>query len=262
MTLITPPTTRAIGTILTAAIYNADHTNHYVNELALDASFGNVYTKGQSDSLFAPFGLGNIQKRRMILGVDGLDGEDGPPGARGRQGPQGLNGAIIQFTCNAAGLLRANVNTVQNIFDTGQDEFNALVNRLYFFELFALLTRTGGTTSHTTTFLFGGTAVKSGSGWAYVVAAASTPASVSTQGGRFIPNLTTGQLLGSTNATAGEFLQVHIFGSFRVTTGGTFIPQFQYSAAPGGAPTLAANSYCKVIDSSATDTAETNSGWS
>ena len=37
MSTITGHTTRATGTILTAAIYNADHTNHVANALALNA---------------------------------------------------------------------------------------------------------------------------------------------------------------------------------------------------------------------------------
>jgi hypothetical protein len=37
-----------------------------------------------------------------------------------------------------------------------------------------------------------------------------------------------------------------MFGSVLVNVGGTFIPQFQFSAAPGGSPTIQANSYFRL----------------
>jgi hypothetical protein len=45
----------------------------------------------------------------------------------------------------------------------------------------------------------------------------------------------------STSAT--EVIAILVTGIVRINAGGTFIPQFQYSVAPGGAPTVKANSY-------------------
>lgn len=92
MTSLTPPTSRASGTILTAIIYNADHLNHYINELALDASIGDRYTKSESDARYNVVGSGSLLKRRAMLGIDGEQGDEGFPGQRGRPGPAGAAG--------------------------------------------------------------------------------------------------------------------------------------------------------------------------
>jgi len=44
MATILPHTTRATGTVLTAAIYNADHQNHITNANALNSEVGTVTT--------------------------------------------------------------------------------------------------------------------------------------------------------------------------------------------------------------------------
>jgi hypothetical protein len=45
----------------------------------------------------------------------------------------------------------------------------------------------------------------------------------------------------STSTT--EVIVFTIEGIVRINAAGTFIPQFQYSAAPGGAPTIQTNTY-------------------
>lgn len=93
MTALTPHTVRAMGTILTAVIYNADHINHYLNALALDNNFGNFYTKAEANAQFQPIAeSGSIFRRRMVLGVDGEQGEQGPPGPKGSRGVPGPAG--------------------------------------------------------------------------------------------------------------------------------------------------------------------------
>lgn len=48
------------------------------------------------------------------------------------------------------------------------------------------------------------------------------------------------------STTASEQITIYIWGHVRINAGGTFIPQFKYSAAPGGAPTVKANSYFRL----------------
>lgn len=43
-----------------------------------------------------------------------------------------------------------------------------------------------------------------------------------------------------------EQIMILIKGVLRTSAGGTFIPQFKYSAAPGGAPTVRRNSYFRL----------------
>jgi microcystin degradation protein MlrC len=45
------------------------------------------------------------------------------------------------------------------------------------------------------------------------------------------------------NVVATENLRIYVFGNFAVNVGGTLIPQFQYSAAPGGVPTVKRGSF-------------------
>lgn len=95
MTTLTPHTVRAMGTILTAVIYNNDHINHYLNALALDANFANFYTRAEANAEFIPNDTtGSVFRRRMVLGIDGEEGPEGPPGPLGRRGPKGATGTI------------------------------------------------------------------------------------------------------------------------------------------------------------------------
>lgn len=55
MTTISPHTTRATGTVLTAAIYNFDHNNHVSNAIALDASKMEGATPPVADGSFVVF---------------------------------------------------------------------------------------------------------------------------------------------------------------------------------------------------------------
>jgi hypothetical protein len=52
-------------------------------------------------------------------------------------------------------------------------------------------------------------------------------------------------VLTAANTSATENLMIKINGIIRVSGAGTVIPQFKYSAAPGGAPSIKANSYFK-----------------
>ena len=50
-------------------------------------------------------------------------------------------------------------------------------------------------------------------------------------------------------------------GTVSVNAGGTFIPQYSLSAAPGGAYTTAAGSYMKISPLSASGSATNIGGW-
>jgi hypothetical protein len=49
-----------------------------------------------------------------------------------------------------------------------------------------------------------------------------------------------------TRNDADDYVTIIYKGIVRINGAGTFIPQFKYSAAPGGAPVVAANSYFKI----------------
>jgi hypothetical protein len=48
------------------------------------------------------------------------------------------------------------------------------------------------------------------------------------------------------NTSATENLVIRVSGTMRINAGGTVIPQFIYSVAPGGAPTIKRNSFFRM----------------
>ncbi len=156
----------------------------------------------------------------------------------GRQG-----GAVpsVLAALLSADLAKANVATAQPWFAAGNDAFSLSAATSYFFEGLLSLNRAAGTTSHTTSILFGGTATLTSIGFL---------AQVTNPTGNVLANVQ--QVFGASaaalvvtaaNVVATENLHVAVRGIVRVNAAGTFIPQFQYSAAPGGAPTVRANSH-------------------
>lgn len=128
--------------------------------------------------------------------------------------------------------------SAQNAFPSGQDEFAAEANTLYYVEI-ALDIRTG-TTSHSTGFLFGGTAtfnfVKTFDD-AYKGGVGSTV----TANNSLTRAAATNIVETPANATANSTIKVR--GILRVTNGGTIIPQIQFSAGPTGTCEVAIGSY-------------------
>jgi len=106
------------------------------------------------------------------------------------------------------------------------------------------ISRTAGTTNHTISTLFGGTAVLASIGY-LAQYNTSTGAAISAVSQRWV-NVATATIVTATSTSATENVNIIIKGTVRVTTGGTFIPQFLYSVAPGGVPSININSYFKI----------------
>jgi hypothetical protein len=146
----------------------------------------------------------------------------------------------------AADVAGANANTAQPIF-VGLTAITLAAATAYDFNLVANITRAAGTTSHTTGLSFGGTATLQATGGIEYLAAVSTvtgnvlgaPAWI-----RGESNATVVVTAASTSAT--ENLRIQATGVVRTNAGGTFIPQFIYSAAPGGVPTIRRNSFIRL----------------
>jgi hypothetical protein len=49
-----------------------------------------------------------------------------------------------------------------------------------------------------------------------------------------------------TNSAASEFITIRVIGEFRTSVAGTWIPQIQWSSAPGGVPDLQPGSFIKL----------------
>lgn len=137
----------------------------------------------------------------------------------------------------------ANVNTAQPWFPTAGG-VTLEASTLYEFEGKLRMSRAAGNTSHTTAFLFGGTATLTSisyraqcrTGDANSLAADNTIE---------ITDATATVVKAASTSTTEQF-SAFVRGIVRVNAAGTFIPQFQYSAAPGGAPTIQRGSFFKL----------------
>lgn len=135
-----------------------------------------------------------------------------------------------------------NVNTAQPWFPTGGAI--TLGVGTYFFEGLLYSQRSAGTTSHTTAILFGGTAVLASIG--YIAMCKEGDANDLQDMSGILSALPTALTIKAASTSATENLLVRVQGSLVVSTAGTLIPQFQYSAAPGGAPTIGYGTFFRL----------------
>jgi hypothetical protein len=121
-------------------------------------------------------------------------------------------------------------------------------NTVYAFELYYNLTKSAGTTSHTVRSLFGGTATLNNIGYSAMISQSSTTGTVSGAPtttvvyGLYVQQATA-TVITAAIATANQTVYPMIRGTVSIATGGTFIPQYSLSAAPGGAYTTQLGSY-------------------
>lgn len=156
--------------------------------------------------------------------------------------PSSGYGDVIERILDSAGT-GTNGTAAQNWFPTnGAPTVEA--GTVYEFEGLLSMTRAAGTTSHTTSFLFGGTATITSILWKALVKTGDTTASATENGITARAATATVVKAASTSATE-EFIGL-VKGTVKINAAGTFIPQFSYSAAPGGAPTINIGSYFRL----------------
>ncbi len=114
----------------------------------------------------------------------------------------------------------------------------------YRFRGLLITTRAAGTTSHTTSVLYGGTATVGSIAYTLVGNSGDVFGLAAATKGTYFSAAASLAKAASTSAT--EATSIEVEGTVRITADGTFIPQFQYSVAPGGAPTIAANSFFEL----------------
>jgi hypothetical protein len=158
------------------------------------------------------------------------------------------------LTADATG---SDVSTAQSVFVATED-FTAAASTTYAFDAFYHITRAAGTTSHTTGVLFGGTATYTS--LRYLAQITNPTGNVLTAVSQIVGDAATEVVLTAANTSATENLTISLKGIIRVNGGGTIIPQFKYSAAPGGAPTIKANSYFRMRKLG-TDTVASAGSW-
>ena len=131
---------------------------------------------------------------------------------------------------------------LQSPFPTSGDTFNVESSTVYLYEMQLFLTT--GTTTHTTAVDFdGGTASFTWfEGFALVnMSALNTTGTAQTS---IELNDAAEQILNATSTAASTV--INIKGSMKINSGGTFIPQIKFSAAPGGTNTCRVGSYFRM----------------
>jgi len=150
------------------------------------------------------------------------------------------------FISLASNYTGSDVNTAQKVFNSSTNGAITLAaNTTYFMEGVYYITRAAGTTSHTlsTLFALGGSLTSI----AYTADTTSTTGNTLGAVSRIYGTGATATVVTAASTSATENITVHIRGMVRTNAAGTFTPQIQYSAAPGGAPTILANSYLRLV---------------
>ena len=153
--------------------------------------------------------------------------------------------ATEQFIALTANYTGADSASAQQVFDaTTNGAVTLAASTTYMMEGVYYITRSAGTTSHTlsTLFALGGTLTSI----AYTAETTSTTGNTLGAVSRIYGTLATATVVTAASIEATENITVTIRGIVRTNAAGTFAPQIQYSAAPGGAPTILANSFFKL----------------
>jgi hypothetical protein len=152
-----------------------------------------------------------------------------------------------ELTSNRVG---TNVNTAQSIFGVG---LPVLANTAYGFEMVVILTKTAGTTSHTLSLLFTGPTFYSLSYTAITNLKANPTTGITAPDAMYFTQSAAAQVAMSATSTAGVSFLALVKGVFSTdSTPGTFTPNYQLSAAPGGAYSTISGSYINVYPLSGT----------
>jgi len=153
-----------------------------------------------------------------------------------------------QFYRLNSDLAGANATGAQSVLGVGVTLVGSTV---YQFEGVYALSKTAGTTNHTIGYGFGGTATLNNI--AYIrnytwttnsFAPIQTVTDFVPYG--YIQTAASTTFVNENSTTASIQWIVHLKGTVSVNAGGTFIPQYTLSAAPGGAYTTAQGSYFKI----------------
>jgi hypothetical protein len=174
--------------------------------------------------------------------------------------PQGTQRGLLpgmQYYRLNSDLVGSNVNTAQSMLGVGT---TLSASTVYAFHAVYAISKTAGTTSHTIGLGFGGTATLNNIAYMNQGLFKSTGFTGVTAPDvmQYIQVATNTTVTGSTTGASVQYLAV-IHGTVSVNAGGTFIPQYTLSAAPGGAYTTATGAYFLIYPVGASG-ANTNVG--
>lgn len=146
-----------------------------------------------------------------------------------------------------------NSTGVQGIFGTNNDGrgvgVRVTAETLYLFEMNVVWFKTAGTTSHTLATAFSGTANLNFINYQAIQndgGVAMNTRSTSAGFGSTGVNTAASTVVTSAMASATQYISLLVKGIVSARTAGTFIPQYNLSAAPGGAYTTQPGSYISL----------------
>lgn len=166
--------------------------------------------------------------------------------------PLGTQRGIIpgmQYYVLNSGLAGANATGNQSIFNVGVTLSSSTI---YNFEIYFVLIKTAGTTSHSLNFGFGGTATTNWINYNLIASfMGGTFGTFNAYGtnsayGGIVNNTTAMTAMTTATTVQNVIVTPTVKGTISVNAGGTFIPQYSLSAAPGGAYTTQAGSYVLI----------------
>lgn len=199
-----------------------------------------------SNTLVLPTGNGTARQTMMTDGAGALSFQ--------------WDAGSLFYRLNAD-LAGANVSTAQNVFGVGVTLAGSTV---YAFEALCILSKTSGTTSHTVAVGFAGTATTNNI--LYIINGTLTGSATNTNDGSpntcNAINTAASTVTSVAISTATSSFRARLFGTVSINAGGTFIPQYTLSAAPGGAYSTVAGSYIKFTPIGAAGSASSQGTWS
>jgi hypothetical protein len=152
---------------------------------------------------------------------------------------------VEQFYRLDSTLAGANATGAQSFLGVGVTLAGSTV---YQFEAVIAMNKTAGTTSYVMNAVFGGTATLNNINYSLSVTADTTsylPVSGATGSYQLYVQAANTAIRPSSSAAA-LYIQYVFKGTVSVNAGGTFIPQYSLSAAPGGAFTVQGGAYFKI----------------
>lgn len=148
-----------------------------------------------------------------------------------------------QFVTTTSDTIISNINTAQSIFAASNDTLTLEGSTMYRFN--ARLFISTGTTSHTNAIGFAGTATINSIRYKTSFWMHNGTALITTAPTVGVVSATTATVI-SPAVTTSNFVVIELDGLMRITTGGTFIPQITFSAAPGGTCQTRQNSFFEI----------------
>jgi len=151
-----------------------------------------------------------------------------------------------------------NVATAQSLYGVG---VTLSASTVYEFEMTLALTKTAGTTNHTIGFGFGGTATINNIFYEFSSFFSTATSAFNTASNIGFISTASNTTVSPATATAAVFYYGLFKGTVSINAGGTFIPQYTLSAAPGGAYSTNIGSFIRINPLSASGAATNVGTW-